>query len=277
LIIFKIAREKNMDAIQRQQQDIQENAHAISCLVKFCTDVNIGTLPESMYLLKSIVCNMQYIQKDVLYALLFGKESYVNWELSENMLKRFMLKRRTNSIGGASSWFYLLRYVRADSEIFQQQSTNSMRNMYRPFYIVLDACKQEFAGTSIPVDLSEVARIFLMILLIGIQPVHAISIILTPVVQKHLHQTSASYAQNIALKILEEKFTPSQYIDTMQWLITKKIIVEDNSNLQTEVDFHLEKQLRNTGIMKMQVGTLNRLWVHTYMLCKEYILCCFSV
>ncbi len=130
-----------MDAIQRQQQDIQENAHAISCLVKFCTDVNIGTLPESMYLLKSIVCNMQYI------------------------------------------------------------------------------------------------------------------------LQKHLHQTSASYAQNIALKILEEKFTPSQYIDTMQWLITKKIIVEDNSNLQTEVDFHLEKQLRNTGIMKMQVrivGTLIR-------------------
>jgi hypothetical protein len=247
----------SMDIAIRQQQNIQDNAHSIACLVKFCTDVNIGTLPGTKYLLKSVVCNMQYIQKDVLYSQLFGSNSYVNWEISENILRRSMNKRRTNSIGGVNTWYYLLMYVGANSEAFQQQ-TNSTRTVYKPFYIVLDACKQEFVGTSISIDLSTAVRIFLMIHLIGIQPVHAICAVLTPIVSTHLNQVSASYAQNMALKILEEKFTPSQYIDTVTWLVNSGIMLENSVVLQREVDFQHEKQQKSSDFMKMQVMQASR-------------------
>ena len=235
---------------QSIQQSVQDNAHAIGCLVKFCVDVNIGTIENSTYLLKSMICNMQYIDKQQLYAKLFGEQSYVNWELSETMLKRSMAKRKTNSIGGIGVWFYLALYIEGKQEVFHQLTTSATRTMYRPFYLVVEACNSEIHG--IQLDFSLLVRLFLTIHLIGIQPVHAISTILNTIVSKHTMQISASYAQNIALKILEEKFPPEQYIDTMLWLVKSRIAWENSALLQKEVEFHHDRERKNANIMKMK-------------------------
>lgn len=235
-------------------QNIQDNAHAIACLVKFCTDVNIGTIENSKYLLKSIVCNMQYIHKQDLYSKLFGADSYVNWELSETMIKRSMSKRKVNSIGGIGSWYYLMFYLQGKLDIFQQLSMQSpsSKNTYRPFYLIVEACNFEFKGTGVQIDFSIMVRLFFTIHLIGIQPVHAISTLLNPIVSKHMMQVSASYAQNMALRILEEKFTPQQYIDTVYWLVHHGVVVENFSVLQREVEYHFEKEKKNADMMKMK-------------------------
>lgn len=233
------------------QQNVHDNAHAIACLVKFCVDVNIGTLDNAQFLLKSIVCNMQYIHKQHLFAKLFGKDSYVNWELSETMLKRSMSKRKVNAIGGVNVWFYLMLYINGDHQKYQLHALN-VRNMYRPFALIVEACTNEFVGTGVHIDFATMARLFFTIHLIGIQPVHAISTLLNPIVSKHTMNVFASYAQNMALRILEEKFTPEQYIDTVFWLVTQKIVFENTELLMKEVDFHHEREKKNPqNMMKM--------------------------
>jgi hypothetical protein len=189
---------------------------------------------------------------------LFGEHSYVNWELAEGMMKRSMNKRKVNCIGGMNIWYYLMLYLQGDQQTFQTCSQLA-KAAHRPFTIIVETCNNEFAGTPVQVDFSTMVRLFFTIHLAGIQAVHAISTMLNPLVSKHTMHVSASYAQNIALKILEEKFTPSQYIDTVHWLVAQGIILENSIVLQREVDFHYEHERKNpTNVMKMQCIQANK-------------------
>lgn len=217
------------NAKQKESQDTKDMVQAIASLVHFCTDINIGTAPKSGYFIKALVCNLQYIKQETLYERIFGNssESYVSWDIVENLHKRFMSKRKSNPIGGVAVWHFLFFFLSADLPKFQEQH-HSCKQLYRPFYIVYDACVSEFADTGATLEFIVVVRIFLMINLIGIQAVHAI-----PVILGDFHQQLREWvdniqvrSQNLTLKILGERFTPEQYTDTIAWLIKSGIVGE---------------------------------------------------
>lgn len=95
----------------QQQQETLDMSTAIESLVQFCTDINVGTGTEDECLMKVIVCNMQYIKKEHLYAKLFGESSYCNWDVIETKQKRMSLRKKGNCLGTTVTWYHLLKFL----------------------------------------------------------------------------------------------------------------------------------------------------------------------
>jgi hypothetical protein len=125
-------------------------------------------------LLKSIVCNLQYIDRTTTYIAIFGEDSYVNWEGVASMQKRASIKKRGNALsGGSTVWCYLLQYVQGDHDLFLRQPA-SCKITFRPFYLVHDAIASCFS-TMPKKDVLDISiQSFFIVNLIGIVPLDAL-------------------------------------------------------------------------------------------------------
>lgn len=221
-------------------------ATAIQSLVHFCRDINVGVGKDDQCLLKAIICNMQYIHRQALYAKLFGESSYANWEMIDNTQKRMQSRKKGNMLGNCITWFYLLSFIRANKQVLQTQAP-SAKTVFRPFYLVHDAITNEFKRTGTVIDLSTIVQVFFVCNIVGILPVVAIETVL----DKTLKRPVKSEAQNIMIQIASEKFTPEQYASTISWLVSSSLLFVNTQSLDTEVGFQKQISQNSKDIMKV--------------------------
>lgn len=114
---------------------------AIQSLVKFCTDINVSAgVPKDQSLLKTLVCNTQFVDRQALFSKLFGADSYVSWDVIANMEKRAQSRSKrgsspANSVGSIATWHTLLSFVHGHRPVFLAQPATA-KTAYRPFYLV---------------------------------------------------------------------------------------------------------------------------------------------
>lgn len=118
---------------------------------------------------------------------------------------------------------------------------------YRPFYLVYDSVMNEFKGTGTVVDFSVIVRVFFVVNIIGIAPMAALENMLN----RALNRPVKTEAQNIMIQISSEKFTPEQFANTIQWLVTSGIMTVDSPSLDKEISFHKQKDRTTSDIMKV--------------------------
>jgi hypothetical protein len=237
-------------------QDAEGTASAIGALVHFCEDINVGTDDADRPLLKVLVCNLQYIARQTLYAQLFGTDAYANWEVVDARRKRAQSRKKGNPLGGATTWYYLLRFATANRAAFQQQP-NACKVAHRPFYVVYDAITSEFrneGGAAGGVDLATIVRAFFIVNIFGITPLTALDNLLT----RTLNRPVRSEAQNIMIQISSEKFTPEQYEATIRWLVESGVLGVDGERFGREVAFHRHKKKNATDAVKKHIAQVRR-------------------
>ena len=234
---------------------------AIQSLVKFCTDTNVSAGdPKDQSLLKTLICNTQFVDRPALFAELFGADSYINWDVIANMEKRVQSRNKrdrasTNAVGSISTWHTLLSFVHGHRPAFLAQ-TAAAKMAYRPFYLVHEAIATELrnspyaqadAAGGRKVDLSISVRIFFIINLIGIQPTSAIESVLGRLLDRPVRAES----QAILIQLACEKFTQQQYSAAIAWLVTTGIVVVDSAALCDEIFFHRKRDSSAKDMMKM--------------------------
>lgn len=250
-----------MSEIEGFNQDARGMASSIESIIHFCSDVNVGTGPMDECLAKTVVANMQYVQRDKLYSHLFGEKSYIHWDLVNTLQKRCQSKKRGNPVGDSVTWCYLFKFLYGDIPPFQVHSVVQQNKvLYRPFYIVYDAIMGQFKGelkTTDPASLSLVIKAFFITNIIGITPISALEHLLS----KHFGKTVTNQSTAIMIMISSEKFTPEQYSDTIYWLFKNGIVKVDIASMDKEIQFHYSKGKEVKDVMKvysMQVSRSGR-------------------
>ena len=227
---------------------------AIQSIVHFTSDVNIGTSATSECLLKTLVANMSYVNREVLYAQLFGEDSYINWDGVNNAQKKASAKKRGNCVGGSMVWVALLKFLHGNITPFQSQSA-SCRSMYRPFYIICDAITTQFKLKLTDQEtLSLCVRAFFVSNIIGIAPMSVLEYLLG----QHFNQAVNTQAMSIMVSASSEKFTPDQYSASIAWLISSGISRVDTVRMDNEIEFFLKRGREVCEAMKIHTLQVSR-------------------
>ncbi len=198
---------------------------SVQALVHFCSSTSLGVGASDQSLLKSVVCNTQYVSRESLFKSMFGADSYVDWDALAAAHRRSEGRKKGNPVGDATIWCTLLGFVSGDRQALiktQQQQQHSggvasglsIRTRYRPFFIVHQAVeagigKEDFGRGPLAADavLAISVRAFFILNLVGIVPMPALDLLLGTSIGKAVTQQ----AQSIMIQVLSEKFTPAQY------------------------------------------------------------------
>ena len=236
-------------------------ASAIESIVHFCSDVNVGTGPTSECLAKTLVANMQYVDRESLYVKLFGDTSYINWEAMANMQKRSTLKRKGNTLGDSVVWCHLLSFLHGDVTAFQGQLPSS-KVAYRPFYLVYESIVAQFKGVVVEAGkpvvnnsmLSLCVRAFFISNLIGIVPMAALEYLMC----KHFDRGATAESTAIMIAVSSEKFAPEQYLSTIAWLMSSGIALVDTVGMDKEIQFLASRSQDVTDAMKVHTIQISK-------------------
>lgn len=239
---------------------------SISSLLHFCAAMSLATKEDDQSLLKTLVCNTQYVDRESLYASMFGKDAYVDWGALAAAHKRSESRKKGNPVGDATVWYNLLSYMSGNRKVMQKvlqqhsgsssswlasmisgtasnsadtsssSSASPPRVRYRPFFAVHDAIEttmgikggfQNDADTILTLSV----RVFFVLNLMGIVPITALDFMLS----KSTKRSATQQAQTILISVSSEKFTPHQYADTMLWLHSSGIVVVDSASMTKEI------------------------------------------
>lgn len=236
---------------------------SISSLLHFCASMSLATKEDDQSLLKTVVCNTQYVDRESLYASMFGKDAYVDWGALAAAHKRSESRKKGNPVGDATVWYNLLSYMSGNRKVLQKlqqqhvgssswlasmisggaSSTDTFsspssppRVRYRPFFAVHDAIEATMGikgGFQNDADaiLTLSVRVFFILNLMGIVPITALDFLLS----KSTKRSVTQQAQTILISVSSEKFTPNQYADTMLWLHSSGIVVVDSASMAKEI------------------------------------------
>lgn len=254
---------------------------SIPPLVQFCSDTNVAVDDEGQFLLKTIICNLQYVDRESLFARVFGKDSYINWEVVETKHKRAQSRKRGNPVGTSSTWCCYLSFLQGNRQAFQLK-LHQARSANRPFYLVYDAVAGEFGNADgITTDIILTASIwsFFMINIMGLTPMASLEMCLGFAMKRPVKQESQSVMIQVTLdsipvqctaspecpwgvwlrhafdiappQVSSEKFTPQQYESTISWLISSGVVAIDRDRLSREVQFHRASVRDTEDIMRV--------------------------
>lgn len=237
---------------------------SISSLLHFCASMSLATKEDDQSLLKTVVCNTQYVDRESLYASMFGKDAYVDWGALAAAHKRSESRKKGNPVGDATVWYNLLSYMSGNRKVLQKlqqqhvgssswlasmisgggndavssssSSSSPPRIRYRPFFAVHDAIETTMGikgGFQNDADaiLTLSVRVFFILNLMGIVPITALDFLLS----KSTKRSVTQQAQTILISVSSEKFTPHQYADTMLWLHSSGIVVVDSASMAKEI------------------------------------------
>ena len=189
---------------------------SIKSLLHFCSSMSLATKEDDQSLFKTLICNTQYVDREKLFASMFGEESYVDWGALAAAHKRSEARKKGNPVGDATVWNNLLSFISGDRKALQKaqqqhvgssswlasmisggsagggdsSSTSSSppRVRYRSFYAVYDAIESTLgskSGQNMGLDadamLALSVRAFFILNLMGIVPITALEFMLSKV------------------------------------------------------------------------------------------------
>jgi hypothetical protein len=156
---------------------------------------------------KLTVLSVKFVSRRRLWEARFG-EDYVDWDLVEG------LPASKNVLGGCAEWLGLLSFCKWDD---LSKHEGEIQSAHPPLHVLRKSMREASLDTGDTAAWTLVCKIFLLMLVQGLPPMHALENLTCGVFKRNTHAGCTT----LLAKQAEHLFTPEQYERTIQYALER--------------------------------------------------------